>query len=412
MAFETIQDLCSVIHLHCPWRALLALENGTNSLDEPQLSEIVYDIFTLSMMPITARKPRRSVMPQNPLVVRDFFNQARIEPSIFSQVTIDARVQQRFVAQRDVIVLSAFEGGPPHTILSFIDPREIQQVHDPQNLHISGVELINYMKVPSFDQRVRGAYRIYTDRVGTPTQSTITLVDALAANVMTLTSKDYGTQGNQLSVEVVPGSVVGRQLLLRFGALEVLVIDNLQDAFHIAYAGNGSACTLTITRTGDVATRLQTAVTSSTDGSVGLDIDLTLPDFATIQSLARYVNLQNGYRASLDPYTDPLLPVTELDTHNVVDIQTPSALLIHYIGTGTAATMSTTNTALTTVITGTPADNLNIDLTAAGTDTLGEVVAFIDALGPYTCTLAPGADRNARVVFASNPSCRRVQRTW
>jgi hypothetical protein len=99
-------------------------------------------------------------MAQNPLIVNDFFNTSHVEPSVFSRVEVDTRTQQRFVAQRDVIVLSIFEGGAPNTIQVFIDPRELQQAHDPQNLHIPGVDVVNYMKVPSFNPSIRGAYRL------------------------------------------------------------------------------------------------------------------------------------------------------------------------------------------------------------------------------------------------------------
>jgi hypothetical protein len=61
--------------------------------------------------------------------------------------------------------------------------------------------------------------------------------------------------------------------------------------------------------------------------------------------------------------------------------------------------MSTTNTSLTTSVTGTTGQNLAIDFTAASTNTLGEIVNTISAMtGVYTCTLGPNADPNANAL--------------
>src|SRR4030095_2620768 len=152
----------------------------------------------------------------------------------------------------------------------------------------------------------------------------------------------------------------------------------------------------TITRTGDRATRLQTTLTGASDGSINLDLDLTQDAFSTIQQLSTYLNGQNGYRSSIDRYGNALLPTAELDAVASTTIRTPSALVVHYVGAGTACTMTTTNTALTTLVAGATGQNLNIDLTALATDTLGEVVADINSFcGVYTCQLGPNADADA-----------------
>jgi hypothetical protein len=68
-----------------------------------------------------------------------------------------------------------------------------------------------------------------------------------------------------------------------------------------------------------------------------------------------------------------------------------AALVIQYVGAGSAATMTIAGHTLTTTITGGPGgENLSIDLTNASYDTLSELVSYIDGLAAYTTTLGTG----------------------
>jgi len=61
-------------------------------------------------------------------------------------------------------------------------------------------------------------------------------------------------------------------------------------------------------------------------------------------------------------------------------------MTIQYTGAGSAATLTISSATLTTSCTGAAVDDLNLDLTAAGYDTLAELVAYINGLANYTCT--------------------------
>jgi hypothetical protein len=335
-------------------------------------------------------------MGTSPLLILDANGQPRTEPSVSSRWSFDETSATRFVATHDVIELSYMEGGPANALVPFIDLHELQRTFDPEGLHVLGADLASYLKSPSFDINVRGAYRIYVLRLGQPTPASLTLLDGASTQVLVLTTRDSGTYANKNSVQIGTGSVVGKRVTLRFRQ-ELQVLDNLQNALHLAYTGNGSLATLTITRQDDKAIRLQTALTGATDGSIALDLDLAQDAFATVQQLATYLNGQNGYRARLDRYSDPLLPSAELDTVAGGTIRTPIALTLRYVGAGSAATLTVTNTTLTTTVTGGPGgQNLNVSFTAPATDTLGELVAYINSLSTaYTCALGPDADPEA-----------------
>ncbi len=337
----------------------------------------------------------------NPLLILDVNGAPRIEPSVSSRWTFSDGSVSRFIAQRDIILLSHMEGGQANALVPFIDLHALQETYDPEALHILGADLASYLKTPSFDLNIRGGYRIYVLRLGQPTPATLTLLNGASAPVLVATTTDSGTYANKNSIQVSTGSVVGKKVTLRFRQ-ELLVLDNLQNAFHLAYTGNGSAALLTITRVDDVATRLQTALTAATDGSINLDLDLTQDAFATVQQLVTYLNGQNGYRARIDRYSDPLLPTAELDAVAGATIRTPVAFTMHYVGGGSAAVMTLTNTALTTTVTGGPGgQNLTIAFSDPTTDTLGELLAYINSFtGVYVAILGPDADPALTVLNA------------
>lgn len=342
----------------------------------------------------------------NPLRVTGFYGEQRVEPSVYSRVTVGTQVQQRVQAFRDVVLLSMFEGGPTEGLPIYTDPTEMHAELDPQGSNGQGIQLADYCRVPTFDPRIPGAFRIYAARVGKPTAGTLTLTNAEAtpAPVMTVESRDKGSYVNKISLEVMEGTVVGRRVLVRYGTEETVSYDNLRNAFNLAYIGNATAATVTITRQNDQAVRLQTALTGATDGSVNLDIDLTAEEWNTIAELSQMLNAQNGYRASLNSYTDPMLPPTELDQVVADNIRTVAAFTIQYTGAGTSCTMTITDTALqTTAIGGLPTDSLVLDFTEEGTATLGLLLSALNATGVYTATLGNHADPETLVAFALAP---------
>ena len=342
----------------------------------------------------------------NPLRVTDFWGNARIEPSVYGIVHVGTQVQQRVQAFRDVVLLSMFDGGPTEGLPVYTDPTEMHAALDPQGTNGQGIQMADYARVPTYDPRIPGAFRIYAARVGQPTASALTLQHGLASptDVLRVESRDTGAYVNKISLEVMDGTVMGRRVIVRYGTEETVSYDNLRHAVNLAYIGNATLATLTIFREGDRAVRLQTALTGATDGSVNLDIDLTAEEWNTLAELAQMLNAQNGYRAALNTYADPMLPPTELDQVVADDIRTVGAFSIQYTGTGTACTMSITDTTLTTTVTsGQPADTLALSFIAEGTETLGLLVSALNATGVYTASVGPHADPETLLAFALAP---------
>src|SRR5215510_11072473 len=136
-------------------------------------------------------------MATSPLLILDANGAPRIEPSVSSRWSFDTTSASRFIAQHDVIELAYMEGGPANQLTPFIDLHELQLTYDPESLHILGADLASYLKSPSFDLNVRGAYRIYILRLGQPTGASLTLNNAAVQPVLTLTANDKGTYTNK-----------------------------------------------------------------------------------------------------------------------------------------------------------------------------------------------------------------------
>lgn len=178
-----------------------------------------------------------------------------------------------------------------------------------------------------------GANWISVIRVGTPTQSVLSLTDGATA-VLTATHREYGKESPRIKVEDATTVSGGKKITVSKvdddGREIVRAYDNLINAFVIRYQGSGIGCTMTITLTVDSATRLTTSVTGVTGDT--LDIDLTSTNYDTIGKVINYINSQASYEATIDPYADPRMESEYLDEVTAQDIMTANYTLTAVLG--------------------------------------------------------------------------------
>jgi hypothetical protein len=106
--------------------------------------------------------------------------------------------------------------------------------------------------------------------------------------------------------------------------------------------------------------------------------DFTYGDIVRADAWTRWQLPQDGTEHELRLWRDTLSPVV---------------LTLQYIGVGTAAVLTLTQTLLAITITGGPGgEDVAFDLTDPAYSTLGNVVTALDALAAYTCALASSAD--------------------
>jgi hypothetical protein len=236
---------------------------------------------------------------------------------------------------------------------------------------------------------------VYVVRADAATQSAITLNDGASAASIVLTSNDFGTQTNQLSVAVA-SSTVSQTLTPPTNDTSKLitisstytgsteVYDNLGVGciLSVEYTGNGSTATLTTS-----ATQMTTTISGQSDGSVSLTIPYA--SYATIQQIADYINAQPGYLATVYISQPTQFLGADLDYVSAQNIKTPVSVNIYAVVHAIVTTINSVSSLVTAVRTS--PGNLPPANTSAVFFTGGSVTApsnsdFTSALNSLTNT--------------------------
>jgi len=212
------------------------------------------------------------------------------EPKASIRTTIESEGDAKATHFNEIVILGdgVKRGDPnPDSILRFRNSLKAK------DLLGTGVvlDLMRLCWTPSTSPEVIGANYVDFIRVGVPKQSSLILTDGASA-VLVATSREYGKDSNNIRVKVEDGTAEGKKITVSKvddeGREVINSYDNLINAFSILYTGSGTAATITITKTGDDATLLQTAVTAVTGDN--LNIDLTDPNYESISQVISFIN--------------------------------------------------------------------------------------------------------------------------
>lgn len=137
----------------------------------------------------------------------------------------------------DLCIIGVSQGGTPMTPLYFTTPNEAARTL------LGGDGLRAVLRAFSVAPQFVGAPRVIFIRANAATQSSYTLKDGATNNSIVLTSSDYGTPTNLISVQVNTGSDTGRKLSLKQGSLATLwTADNVtRQGFSLGYNGTHTA---------------------------------------------------------------------------------------------------------------------------------------------------------------------------
>jgi hypothetical protein len=168
-----------------------------------------------------------------------------------------------------------------------------------------------------------GAYRVVAVRLDGDTaisgnlalQATLTLKDdGGAANAVVLTSNDYGTVANDISVLVddptTPGA--GKDITVFAGGAEIVGVDVGAEAIQVQYTGTATAATVTVTAT---------AVTTACTGVAADNQNILLATYNTLQKVVDVLNATGVYEATVTGL-NPDAASTTLDKHTASDVLT------------------------------------------------------------------------------------------
>lgn len=244
-------------------------------------------------------------------------------PGAYSQV-FARNLAQQSGAGRTVAIIGNSTGGEPLVAHEFYSPAEAKAVLR------SGDLLTACMFAWHPSPNVTGADKIVAIRAASScTRGTMSLLNSTPAATVALTTRDYGDWVNNIRVKVEAGTNVAT-----FPGVKRITVENQLDpyryeigddlgkALSLLYSGDGSACAVTITVTAGVAVRLQTTCTGASDDN--LDLDLTKPQFDTLQKLVAYIDSLANYSATL--YGDADRSSGTLDPASSVAIKTEAAI--------------------------------------------------------------------------------------
>ena len=213
-----------------------------------------------------------------------FFNgQQLISPAVAARV-IDAAMDSPGAAGGNTLCLiGPCTAGAPATVLTLSSPDDARAQLGSGDLVDAAVRAFG----PSADSP--GPAKVLAIRVNSATQSTLTLKDASAANVIVLTSADYGLATAQIKAKVEAATTTGSKLTVQLGSA-YFSADNIGRAsFAAQYTGGGASATMAIVP--GVSCILSVA------GSPVATIDLAV--YTTVQQLVDRINTVAGFVATV-----------------------------------------------------------------------------------------------------------------
>lgn len=186
-----------------------------------------------------------------------------------------------------------------------------------------------------------GASNVIYINASENTQSSLTLKDNAAQNIVALKSADFGSPSNLLQAEVLTGTNAGVMLTLFDGFTGITqdVEDNLGVPFQVAYVGAASGVTLSVTAVSGIGTPITgggTALTAGAGASVltltssaageSITVPLGTAQYATVGQLVAYLNTTSAFVAQVLPNaSNGQLPTAFLDSVSNTALPVPSA---------------------------------------------------------------------------------------
>lgn len=233
-----------------------------------------------------------------------FFNgRLWVSPATMSAVDDTAMYNKNLNVGNILAIVGKSEGGVPNSEMRF---GSAQQARDVLR---SGEALKAIEKAFDPSSQTVGPSEVVFVRVNPATQSTLTLLDAVAGSVIDLTSTDYGLYTAGIKVKIESGSVLGKKVSTSFGN-DYYTVDNLErQAFSVVYTGVNATATLDVTGT----------TVTLTDATAHV-IDLSI--YSTISQVVDRINSITGYSATVLDGNDEKAALLGLDGVTAQSVKT------------------------------------------------------------------------------------------
>jgi hypothetical protein len=210
-----------------------------------------------------------------------FFNGRRLTtPAVESRID-DAGMLPRSLATGNVLaIVGRSSGGEPNKALRLRSPTHARSLLRSGE----GLRAAEMAFAPSAE--TRGPAEIVFVRVNPATRSTLNLKNASNADVIALSSTDYGIYTQTISVQVESGSVSGKRVTTRLGNRSHSADNIGRAAAVVTYSGAADPATVTVSNT-------QLTLTA------GASIVIDLATYPTVQQLVDRINAEPDWTASV-----------------------------------------------------------------------------------------------------------------
>ena len=250
-----------------------------------------------------------------------FFNGRRINvPQAVARIDASALQSVSPASVGIVALLGTAEGGKPLTVeeefSDYTTPNALRNAYRSGDIKTNGL----FCFEPANDDAVPGgAQKIVTVKVNPATQSLATLPDAIAADSVDLTSKDWGQFTEQINIEVAAGTVVGKLITIVFEDVTEIFDDvGGTSIFDVLYAPGVDGWD---TMTGALTAAAFTAAATRSD--TGLDAEISADILSTgavrVVSSAGGDTTQTCTIYGIDGSGNPVVETLTLDGTTDVD---------------------------------------------------------------------------------------------
>lgn len=229
---------------------------------------------------------------------------------LFTTPTTQSAVEDSALANRNLTVgnilaiVGAARGGKPKEVQRFAGPVAARKALR------SGDAAKAVQKAFDPSPQTSAPAEVLFVRVDPATQSSLTLKDASSADVIALTSTDYGAYSNQIQVKVESGTVEGKKLTVRSG-VDFYTEDNiLRELLTVDYTGTEVTANVTITGTA-----------LNLEAPAGIAVaNITLADHETVQLLVDRINAVADFTATVAPGSELRATVNAMDFVSAQDL--------------------------------------------------------------------------------------------
>ncbi len=229
-----------------------------------------------------------------------FFNgRLWVTPSVMSLVNDSAMQPANLSVGNNLCIIGQSAGGTPLVPTSFSSPSAALAVLQSGPLCDAVVRAF----APSTGTNAPAT--VMAVRVGQATQATLSLLDATSADVIDLTTVQYGLSANLTSVKIAAGSTVGKAVTITNGNTYYFQDNLARTAFTIQYSGAQASATMTVSNS--------TVILAAPSGTTVAT--LTLANYPTVAQLVSAINAIPSFQATIaDGQNGASITANGLDT--------------------------------------------------------------------------------------------------